>query len=256
MSNGRTPGAEPLFLDIETRLWFDSPELARLPRALKLAAIRPALAVTWDAEFGRRAWFDTMLVQKLYGWSNDADIAPTLPPELATATRLFEPGLDVLWLELQSYKVITFNGAAFDLPALWHYHRQTILAAPVYWPEWHIDLFDLIVNVTAQEPFDRERWYSLNDLAVANLGRGKLSDGKTAAAWLDSDDPALVVKAFEYCADDVDILRALWGIAQSERGLLLPALPATNRRQAYVGAWRLRLDASGEIVSLTEERNG
>lgn len=86
----------------------------------------------------------------------------------------------------------------------------------------HADLFDFIRQATG-------RWYSLETVAQANLGRGKLADGQKAAEWLRSGDAGLVAKAFEYCRYDVQLTMDLAAILKRGEPLRLP--PRTQRQE-------------------------
>lgn len=45
-----------IYLDIETTIWFDAPEIAHLARWQQLAALPIGLIITWDGELDWRVW--------------------------------------------------------------------------------------------------------------------------------------------------------------------------------------------------------
>lgn len=123
----------------------------------------------------------------------------------------FPSDLGSLWCELyEADLVVGWNIADFDLPIL-RYH----------WGEADLsrlnccDIFAEIRTVTG-------RWYKLEDVAQANLGRGKLADGQKAAEWLRSGDAELIAKAVEYCRYDVQLTVDLHAILLSDQPLRLP----------------------------------
>ena len=88
------------------------------------------------------------------------------------------------------------------------------------------------------------------DVAVANLGRGKLADGQRAAEWLRSGDPELVRKAMEYCRHDVLLTVGLHSILLRGDPLILP--PRAARQELNEIHWwpdrQERIpDASGAV---------
>lgn len=191
--------------DIETLFFYkDFPNVPRQPATLLLEF---GLAVAFDVH--RRTW-------RTFGKGQ-------------------EHSVEQLWREVyQADCSVTFNGNEFD----WIVLMQTVArqGQPVSWPSIeHVDLFDIVRSATG-------RWYGLDALARANLGRGKTGTGEEAANWLRSGDPALIARCAEYCTHDVELTADLYAQAVLNGDpLLLPARPA---RKEY-GDLRLWLDSHG-----------
>jgi hypothetical protein len=204
------PGAY-LYLDVETLDWFDQGDFIGLSRWRQLAAMRLGVATTYDDSHGWRVWW---------------------PAQVAD-----------LWAALiAARQVVGWNSSDFDIPLLALKVSATMMADPGLvgsgnnpWNDalTEIDLMARIKRATkAQE--GRERWYSLEAIAFANLGRGKDGDGKQAAAQLRSGDPALVEQALAYCKSDVQLLRELHAILRDGRPLICPARPERREATAFL----------------------
>lgn len=200
--------------DIETLTWFD--ELPVLPREAQLMMMQFGLAVAVvNDEYGN-------VETRTYGVGQD------------------RPSRDLWSLLCKADQIVTFNGLKFDLPIS---YLEAMFDEGVHlpWPEaQQIDLFDSINRATG-------RWYSLNDVARATLGREKSSTGRQAAEWLKSGDPALIAECVDYCRLDVELTRALWLHACGEQKPLL--LPAREKKREAHG-YRLWLDLDGEPTRL------
>jgi hypothetical protein len=188
-----------VYLDIETTLWFDAPELAGVPRWQQLARLPWGLVVTWDELGGWREW--------------EAAHAPGLWSLLTGGDR----------------QIITWNGDEFDIPYVAVQARIRGYPNP---PELEpVSSFDLMAWITREtKRLDgKGRWYKLDTIAAVNLGRGKIADGKQAAVWLQSGDPAERAQALQYCRDDVQILRDLHERLLGGGRIICPARP--DRRE-------------------------
>lgn len=199
-----------VYCDIETLDFFSDPHIKSLPRAEQLQAIRFGCAVTYCAD--ANTWKEWTLEETFDLWHYLKVHAP----------------------------VVGWNIVDFDLPIIYHTSG---------WAVWDnaqpaaLDLFAEIRRTTG-------RWYKLEDVCQANLGRGKLADGQMAAEWLRSGDPALMRKAFEYCRYDVELTVSLHSRLLSGEPLRL--LPRPARQELNELLWRLdgyeRLpDESGAI---------
>lgn len=144
-----------------------------------------------------------------------------------------EGDLATLWqLAMQpDLVVVGYNSEEFDLPII-----RRCAGRGNEWPA-SFDLMRKIVKATG-------RWYKLEALAQANLGRGKSADGQLAAAWLRSGDPELAAKAVAYCRDDVQITRELYELVKAGEPLFLPPQPERDRMEGIYlylranGGWR------------------
>jgi RNase_H superfamily len=187
-----------IYLDLETLDFFSDPTIAALPRFRQLAALRFGLATTFDAERGCITWW---------------------PHQLAD-----------LWDALcTSEQIVTWNGDEFDLPYLIiQVVRAELTTDP--WAELpaSLDLMDLVKR-EAKRQTGKERWYKLDTIAQANLGRSKIGHGDEAAAWLRSGDDVLVDQAAAYCRDDVQIVVDLHQQLLDGKPLVCPARP--DRRE-------------------------
>jgi hypothetical protein len=200
--------------DIETLTWFD--DLPALPREAQLMMMQFGLAVAvLNDEYGN-------VETRTYGIGQD------------------RPARDLWSLLCKADQIVTFNGLKFDLPIS---YLEAMFDEGVHlpWPQARqIDLFDSINRATG-------RWYSLNDLALATLGREKSADGRKAAQWLKSGEPALIAECVDYCRLDVELTRALWLHACGEQKPLI--LPAREKKREAHG-YRLWLDLDGEPVRM------
>jgi hypothetical protein len=196
--------------DIETLTWFD--DLPALPREAQLMMMQFGLAVAVvNDEYGN-------VETRTYGIGQD------------------RPARDLWSLLCKADQIVTFNGLKFDLPIS---YLEAMFDEGVHlpWPQARqIDLFDSINRATG-------RWYSLNDLALGTLAREKSADGRRAAEWLKSGDPALIAECVDYCKLDVKLTRALWLHACVEQMPLI--LPAREKKRETHG-YRLCLDLDGE----------
>jgi hypothetical protein len=150
-----------IYLDLETTKFFSDPEIARLPRVQQIPALAAyfGVAVTFDAAHGWREW-----------WSNE---------------------IRELWQSLVGHQIAGWNSTHFDVPLI----QQA--AALAGYPDPGLDpwtALDLFVEIRTRTG----RWYELEEIAVSNLGRGKLGDGQLAAEWLRSGDAALRQRAVVY----------------------------------------------------------
>ncbi len=200
-----------IYLDIETLDFFQDDHIKKLSRRQQLAALRFGLAATYDAIADEwRTWYADDLMD--------------------------------LWLALIEHdgEVIGWNIVDFDLPVIEAnlsrlFDYDTADLDPVYC----YDIFAEIKRTTG-------RWYKLDLVAKANLGRGKISHGQQAAEWIRSGDPAQMAKAAEYCRDDVRLVIDLHQLLRSE-ALRLPA--RAERDEINDLLWR-----PGEIERLIDER--
>lgn len=175
-----------IFFDIETRDFFADPQIAALPRAQQLAALRFGVAVTYDdAADEWREW---------------------LPDDLPA-----------LWQYMINRDLCGWNIVAFDLPVI-HYN----LSRQFNYPAADLDPLGAVVDLFGDIRWATNRWYKLGVVAEANLGRGKIAHGQQAAEWLRSGDMDQWRKAAEYCRDDVQLVVDLWRTLERGEPLLLP----------------------------------
>lgn len=128
-----------------------------------------------------------------------------------------------LWEYLKTDLVAGFNFVDFDLPvimySLWRMGEECDGQLRTH------DLFAVIREKTG-------RWYSVNSLSIANLGRSKSGNGLEVAGWLaeyeHTADPELLKKSFAYCCDDVDLEYSLYRILLGGAPLILPPIPKKN----------------------------
>lgn len=136
-------------------------------------------------------------------------------------------GYDCLVLRCDGRDLCGWNVRDFDLPVihanLARFHDYP--AADIDPIGRVVDLFDDIRQATG-------RWYKLDVVAAANLGRHKVAHGQQAAEWLRSGDPALIRRAVEYCRDDVTLVTALYDKLQHGEGLVLPPRPERGESEA------------------------
>lgn len=202
-----------IYLDIETLDFFSDPQIKVLPRAEQLAALRFGCAVTYNAAADE--WLE---------WDSVMDLWPYLRTRGTTVC-----GWNIIDFD---WPVLRANVASYDGYLLESGHE----------PE-AVDLFAEIRRTTG-------RWYKLEEVAQANLGRGKLADGQLAAEWLRSGDPELVRKAMVYCRHDVELTISLHSRLLGGDPLILP--PRAARQELNEIHWWLdrheRIpDASGAV---------
>lgn len=200
-----------IYLDLETTLFFSSPEIARLPRAQQIPALAAhfGCAVTVDAERGQRFWW---------------------PPQIVD-----------LWEALKGNQIAGWNSNHFDVPLIQQAASLAGYPDAGLDPWTSLDLFDLIRTRT-------QRWYKLEEVAQANLGRGKSGDGQSAAEWLRSGDEEQRQRAASYCALDVQLVIDLHGLAQTS-GLVLPPR-ASDRTGLDSSTYRYWVNADGSAWQL------
>lgn len=173
-----------IYLDTETTAFFSDPHIARLPRAEQIPALAThfGVAVSYDTTHGWREWW----------------------PEQVRA----------LWHTLRDNQIAGWNVIHFDVPLIQQAAALAGESDPGLDPWTALDLFAEIRTHTG-------RWYKLEEIAQANLGRGKSGDGQSAAEWLRSGDAALRSRAADYCRLDVQLVIDLHALAQRD-GLILP----------------------------------
>jgi hypothetical protein len=202
------------YVDIETPTWFDDPAIKALPRDLQLLAMHYGIAVTWDKEVAgsQRENFDDPAFEL---WNDD--------------------DANLLWHYLHRFDVIAgWNIIAFDLPIISHAASESIHAAHGF-PQV-FDLFDIIRKITG-------RWYKLETMAQANLGRSKTGDGKQASKWLREGELQM---AADYCRNDVELERDLGQMALEGDWLTLPGLDKPGQGDNL----RLRLNWAKKLYDL------
>ncbi len=125
-----------------------------------------------------------------------------------------------LWKYLQNTTVCGWNIVNFDIPVI-----RLTLQGDGYPADDSIRAWDIFNQVKEKTG----RWYSLNVIAKANLGREKTADGAQAALWLQewlsTQDDALLRKAFDYCRNDVWLEYSLYAHLQTGKPLVLPPIP-------------------------------
>jgi len=188
-----------IYLDVEILDWFGDPEIARLEKWRQHAALRFGLATTYDENSGFLTW-----------WPDQ---------------------IDDLWTRICTTPgpIVSWNGDEFDIPYLIvQAVRGGFTTNP--WAELtsSLDLMTLIRRESKRST-GKERWYKLEVITQANLGRGKIGHGDEAAAWLRSGDPAQIQQAANYCQDDVQLVRDLHERMLAGEPLVCPARP--DRRE-------------------------
>lgn len=225
-------------LDIETLDFFRDPEIAKLPREEQIKAIRMGVAVTatltptgvqymtwWPEDIGQLVWH-LIEYAPICGWNINGFDIPIVGHELARQTGL--PLEDIL-----------VHGSE---PA--HYAGDSMEAKE------HLAILLPIVPTVDLFAIVRERigrWYKLEEVAQATLGRGKSADGQQAAEWLRQGDK---YKAADYCRQDVELETALLIQSMTHDGILLPAY---NKRGDAGPPMAMRLQAlEYDIIVLQE----
>lgn len=216
-----------IFLDIETLDFFQDAHIARLPRPVQLATMRFGLATTYDGENGEWAqWWAGTETASLPGVTAHAVLGAS------DETILYS-----LWDFLGENTIVGWNILEFDLPLLM-LHLALLGHARLAELPPYIDLMERCR--TASAAYGPPRWYSLESVAQATLGRGKDGDGQAAARWLRDGDGEERRRAAAYCRNDVQLCVDLYAAAQTS-GLLLPARPKRGEQ----GDLRLWLDERG-----------
>lgn len=124
------------------------------------------------------------------------------------------------------YTVCTWNGDEFDHPLLLAQLLASGVSADVLYgvPFRCLDLCALVQRETRRLG-GRARWYSLDAISEANLGQKKSGNGREAAEWLASGDPALRQRAVDHCTNDVQLVMALYERLLAGKGLRCPPRP-------------------------------
>jgi hypothetical protein len=124
-------------------------------------------------------------------------------------------GCGTLWdVLLVADLVVGWNILSFDLPIIKRHASEAGYPDPGLTHPNSLDLFDRIRSHTG-------RWYGLGYIAEQNGLGGKSADGQQASEWLRAGEWQ---KAAEYCTQDVQLVRQLYGMAK-DAGLLLPPRP-------------------------------
>jgi hypothetical protein len=212
-----------IYVDIETRNFFGDEVIKDLPRELQILSMDFGLAVTWNSDEWEAALPEIDFLNFEYSGEEDAFYGwPDYQAKL-------------LWEYLMTADIIAgYNITTFDLPVIartagvrvgdHRYNMNKALKFPrVY------DLFYVIKETTG-------RWYKLEDLAQANLSKGKTADGLQAARWLATRDKKDYWKAFEYCKNDVALEVQLGELARGGYPIKLP------KTEKYSGEMIVTLD--------------
>lgn len=228
-----------LYLDIETLNLFA--DVAHLPRPAQLAALHFGLATVYDA---RQECWTQYWSAALPRWTDCVSDAADLHVQRIIQ---HDDALGDLWNAVcAGGPIVGWNVIEFDLAYLiLHRWRHDPAALDTAARLTLVDPFAVLRRVS-RELTGRERWYRLDAIARATLGRGKESDGAQSSQWLASGDPALVRQAAAYCRADVQMLVDLLHAATTT-GLRCPPRPERGEQ----GALHVRLDAQGNIVAAT-----
>jgi len=185
-----------VYFDVEILDWFQDEHITKLEQWRQHAALRFGLATTYADDHGFSTW---------------------MPAEIGALWR---------YLCISPGPIVTWNGDQFDLPYILTQATIAGFTTNNPWSELpgSLDLMTQIRKYTKRID-GKERWYKLDVVALANLGREKIAHGDQAAEWLRSGDPALIEKAAEYCRDDVQIVKFLHDRLTRGEGLILPARP-------------------------------
>lgn len=254
-----------IYLDIETLDFFHDEHIKHLPRPDQLNAIRFGFAATCRLPPpGQQLYLIHNLkyiegdpvVGAVYVYHNGEIITPapdsdhallsaighyravdttdTTVTPIADHWQIFHaPDIVHLYhyLCLTGEPLIGWNITSFDWPIILNSTRQAghhpleiELESVII-----VDLFDMIRTTTG-------RWYSLEAVAQANLGRGKLATGQQATDWLRSADPAHLDQAVNYCRADVQLVIDLHAKLLSGDYLILP--PRPERQEINAIHWR------------------
>lgn len=141
--------------------------------------------------------------------------------------------------------VVGWNVVDFDWPVIAENTRRSGVTVLEIETET-VTFFDLFAEIRRTTG----RWYKLEDVCQANLGRGKIGDGQMAAQWLRSGDPNLIRRAMDYCQYDVELTVGLHSRLLGGDPLILP--PRAARQELNEIRWWLdrheRIpDASGAV---------
>ncbi len=109
--------------------------------------------------------------------------------------------------------LVGFGISRYDLPVLTHAYAQALGAPADFFAKNRVDLLDEIELVTG-------RRVSLNRLAQANLGQGKLAHDGSEAIALFREGKIEELKA--YCLKDVELTKLLYDKYRSEKFFLIP----------------------------------
>ena len=189
-----------VYCGIKTLDFFSDPHIKALPRDQQLAAMKFGCAVTYDD--GTDEWRE---------WTPDQIID------------LYN------YLRWCMQPVAGCNIIAFGWPVIIGNARRAGWKVLETKTMRFVDLFSEIRRTTG-------RWYKLEDVCQANLGRGKLADEQKAAEWLRSGDPELISKAMTYCRHDVELVVSLHGRLLD--GEYLRLLPRSERGELNEIWWR------------------
>lgn len=174
-----------IVVDIETPQWFDMPQIKHLLREVQLAEFEVGVAVTAVPDMHGPSFAD-------FNGDKIVALADTL---------------------VANQPIVGWNILDFDLIVIQNHHKRATGAIhPGLRDAIKVDLFHEIRTQTG-------RWYKLDEVAQATLGRGKSADGLQAAQWLRDGQ---YYRAANYCRDDVELETALLYAAMN-RSLHLPA---------------------------------
>ncbi len=109
--------------------------------------------------------------------------------------------------------LIGFGISRYDIPVLNHAYRAAFGESVDFFAKNRVDLLDEIELVTG-------RRISLNRLAQANLGTGKLMDSGAGAIALFRDGKIEELKA--YCLMDVELTRKLYDQYRAQKFFFIP----------------------------------
>lgn len=217
-----------IYFDTETLDWFNQPGWERLSRDEQIGRMRFGCGATISSS-----------PQVAWEWDDPVKMARHLMSSSNWAT------------------LVGWNVISFDMPILWRYMEKVEVGKQEGWQRWErwqrmrvFDLMDFIRQATSENPSfcgnRGGRWYSLESISIANLGRGKTGDGLQAVKWLLDGERE---KAIEYCLNDVRLTRDIHQLAMEE-GLLLPA--RTERGEQ--GDLRFFLDPDGRVFIDQEKK--
>lgn len=226
-----------VILDVETLDLFA--DVAHLPHAEQYAAMRFGLATVWHATTGRWVQYWSSAVPH---WKD----CVAHPHDIGVdAIVQADDVVDRVWRALCADGVVAgWNVRAFDLAYLRVHVQQRQSAALQCDVTRVIDLFDAI-RVASRQATGNARWYRLDVIADATLGRRKRFDGAIASRHLASGDPNLVREAARYCREDVALCADL-ATASVTTGLYCPPRPERGEQ----GMLRVVLNQHGEVVSV------
>ena len=104
-------------------------------------------------------------------------------------------------------RIIGFNSAGFDVPALGPYSPDGFSRLP------HFDILDEIKRLTGHKT-------SLHKIAKATLGVQKTDSGENAIIYWERHDPKSLELLQKYCRDDVKITRDIYDYALKNKKLM------------------------------------